>query len=148
MKRKGPWTPLEIDRFVESTFVPIRLACNGSSGHPVLASLWYVARDGILWCATQRNARIAALLSRDPRCAFEISEDRPPYRGVRGRGIAHLHDGRGEEVLRALIERYDVDPGSPLARWLLGRVERETAIALEPQTLVSWDYTDRMGGGS
>jgi hypothetical protein len=29
-----------------------------------------------------------------------------PYRGVRGTGVATLHDDRGEDILRVLIERY------------------------------------------
>ena len=52
---------------------------------------------------------------------------------------------RGEEILRALCERYLGGTDSGLARFLLGRVDRETAIALEPRTLVSWDYRERMG---
>ena len=36
--------------------------------------------------------------------------------------------------------------GSKLARRLLERVDGETAIALQPRTLVSWDYAQRMSG--
>jgi nitroimidazol reductase NimA-like FMN-containing flavoprotein (pyridoxamine 5'-phosphate oxidase superfamily) len=146
MRHKGPWSRDEVERFLEETRVPIRLACNGTARHPVLASLWYLPEDGRLWCATQRAASVATLLARDPHCAFEVSGERPPYRGVRGQGVARLHDDRGEAILRALMERYRVDLESPFATWLLGRVERETAIAIEPQTLVSWDYRRRMGG--
>jgi hypothetical protein len=48
----------------------------------------------------------------------------PPYRGVRGRGIATLNDDRGEEILRRLIERYLGDSSSRLASFLLARVEQ------------------------
>ena len=53
-----------------------------------------------------------------------------------------------EEILRVLIERYLGDTDSKLASFLLARVERETAIAIEPQTLVSWDYQERMGAAA
>jgi hypothetical protein len=144
MRQKGPWSTDQIERFLEETRVPIRLACNGASGHPVLASLWFALLDGKLWCATQRTASVASILTRDPRCAFEVSVETPPYRGVRGPGLATLHDDRGGEILNMLIERYLGDPTSRLARILLARVERETAIAIEPQTIVSWDYKERM----
>jgi hypothetical protein len=145
MRRKGPWSTEQTERFLEESRAPIRLACNGASGHPVLASPWFVPLDGELWCATQRTAKVVSHLSRDPRCAFEVSVESPPYRGVRGPGVATLDEHRGEEILRMLIERYLGDSTSRLAGFLLARVEHETAIAIEPQTLVSWDYWERMG---
>ena len=145
MKRKDPLSHSEIQRFLDETRVPVRLACNGASGYPVLASLWYLREDSTLWCATQRSANVASLLTRDSQCAFEVSVESVPYRGLRGQGLATLHDGRGEEILLQLIHRYLGDSKSQLARSLLSRVATETAIAIEPKTLVSWDYTERMG---
>jgi len=145
MMYKGPWSTALVERFLEDARLPVRLACNGGSGHPVLASLWFLPSDGALWCATQRSAGVAKLIARDPRCAFEVSVEKPPYYGVRGRGVATLHPARGEEILRALIDRYLGASTSQLARFLLARVEHETAIAIEPKTVVSWDYRERMG---
>jgi len=146
MANKGPWSTEQIQHFLEQASIPVRLACNGDSGHPVLVSLWFIPLDGKLWCATQRTARIASILDRDARCAFEVSVEKAPYCGIRGRARATLHDDRGEEILRKLIDRYLADATSPFARFLLSRVERETAIAIDPGTLVSWDYRERMGG--
>lgn len=145
MKRKGPWSSEQVERFLEASRAPIRIACNGASGHPVLASLWFVPQGGRLWCATQRTASVVSHLARDPRCAFEISVESPPYYGVRGQALATLHDDRGEEILRTLIDRYLGDSSSRLAALLMARVEHETALVIEPQTLVSWDYRERMG---
>lgn len=146
-RRRGPWTGERILRHLEQTRVPLRLACNGGAGHPVLASLWFLPEDGRLWCATQRGSSVVAHLRRDARCAFEVAEDRPPYRGVRGQGLAALDDARGPEILRRLIGRYLGDERSALARWLLGRAAREIAIGIEPRSLLSWDFSERMGGG-
>jgi len=146
-RRRGPWSEVEIDAFLADARVPIRLACNGASGHPVLASLWFLPFEARLWCATPRSARVAVHLSRDPRCAFEVAGESPPYRGVRGQGRAALDARRGAEILRRLIHRYLPDPHSSFAGWLLARADREVAIAIDPSSLVSWDYRDRMGGG-
>ena len=148
MMQKGPWSTDQIQHFLQDVRIPLRIACNGASGFPVLASLWFVPEDGKLWCATQRGSSVVSLLSRDSRCAFEVSVETPPYRGVRGTGVATLHDDRGEELLRVLIERYLGHTDSKLASFLLARVEQETAIAIEPQTLVSWDYQERMGAAA
>jgi len=147
MKIKGPWSQADVDVFLAGTRVPLRLACNGASGHPVLASLWFLPREGRLWCATQRSARVASLLERDGRCAFEVAEEQAPYHGVRGQGVAVLHAGKGEAILRDLVDRYLDDPESRFARWLLARAADETAIAIEPRTMFSWDYRERMTVG-
>jgi hypothetical protein len=142
---KGPWSMDQIESFLGEVRIPIRIAVNSASGHPVIASLWFVPIEGVLWCATQRTARLVKLLTRDPRCAVEVSLETPPYRGVRGPGVATLHEDRGEEILRVLIDRYLGDSSSRLAGLLLARVEHETAIAIEPRKLVSWDFRARMG---
>jgi hypothetical protein len=49
------------------------------------------------------------------------------------------------EALRILIDRCLEDSNSRLAGFPLARVGHETAIAIEPQTLASWDYRERMG---
>jgi nitroimidazol reductase NimA-like FMN-containing flavoprotein (pyridoxamine 5'-phosphate oxidase superfamily) len=146
MSGNGPWSTEQIERFLLEVQVPVRVAVNAASGYPMIASLWFVPMDGNLWCATQRTSRVVQILTRDPRCAFEVSVEAPPYRGVRGSGVATMHDDRGEEILRTLIGRYLRDPTSRLARSLLARVEHETAISIEPRTLVSWDYRQRMEG--
>jgi len=62
------------------------------------------------------------------------------------RFLGSMHDDRGEEILHTLIDRYLGDSNPKLASLLLARVEHETAIAIEPKALVSWDYRERMGG--
>lgn len=142
----GPWREKTVATYLDETRIPLRLATLAPSGTPCVTSLWYVRRGATLWCATVQSAALVRALRADPRCAFEIAGDRPPYRGVRGQGTARLDDGAGEEVLRALIARYLGDDTSELARWLLTRVDREVAIEIAPTRLTSWDYTRRMRG--
>lgn len=144
MQRKGPWDANEVEEFLARTRVPVRIACNGASGHPVIASLWFVSIEGKLWCATQESASIVKLLRRDNRCAFEVAEESSPYRGVRGQGLAALDEDRAESILRLLIQRYLDEPNTKLGQWLLERSEREVAIAIDPISLFTWDYSSRM----
>ena len=144
MRRRGPWSPREVASFLDRTVVPLRLACNGSSGSPILASLWFVADGETLCCATQRSARIVERLRDDPRCAFEVAQDTPPYRGVRGQGRVAIDEGAGPALLERLIARY-VDPASAFADWLRARAHDETALRIEPVRLLSWDFAERMG---
>jgi nitroimidazol reductase NimA-like FMN-containing flavoprotein (pyridoxamine 5'-phosphate oxidase superfamily) len=148
MRRKGPWNENEAEQFLARTRVPVRIACNGASGHPVIASLWFVSLEDRIWCATQRSASIVKHLRRDDRCAFEVAQESSPYCGVRGQALARLDEDRAESILRLLIERYLDDPNSRLAQWLLDRSDEEVAIAIEPISLFSWDYSARMGAAT
>lgn len=139
----GPWDIDTIQSFLTSSVIPVRLATNGSSG-PLVQSVWF-SPDGLnLWCCTQRTSLLARRIHRDDRVGFEVAADDPPYRGVRGTGVAHMHEDNVESVLRDLIHRYQGVGSTPLSEWLLSRIESEIAIQVEPRTVASWDYSPRM----
>lgn len=139
----GPWEEVAIVDFLNRTCIPIRLATNGSSG-PLVQSLWFAPRGLELWCCTQKSSLLTKRLERDDRVGFEVAADAPPYRGVRGTGVAHLVDSDVESTLRTLIERYQGTERTDLSEWLLSRIESEIAIRIEPRTISSWDFSDRM----
>ncbi len=141
--RSGPWGPEEIARFWDDARIPIRVATNGESG-PLVTSLWFVHHDDALWCATQSDAVIVRRLRADPRCGFEVAGDSPPYRGVRGQGVAHIHSDAAREVLPRLIDRYLGPTPTPLGDWLLSRIDTEVALRIDDLAVSSWDYSARM----
>lgn len=134
----------EVQEFLETVHIPIRLACKTKTGWPAVVSLWYLHQDGLLYCATQRSAKIVSYLEYDPRCAFEISEDYPPYCGIRGQARASIDSCLGAAVLKKLLVRYLGDSQNPLAKNLLARSDAEVAIVLEPIRIFSWDFSERM----
>lgn len=138
------WSAAVIAAYLEEARIPVRLAANDAAGFPMICSLWFLFEGGRLWCAVQRDAKIARRLAADPRCAFEVAGEAPPYRGVRGRGRAAIVPERGEAVLARLLDRYLGGRESDLARWLLGRAETEVALRVEPTWITSWDYSARM----
>jgi hypothetical protein len=133
-------------RYLVEATVPLRLACVTSSGWPIVASLWYVYQDGKLYCATRKSAKILRHIESGQKCAFEVSNNEPPYRGVRGRGIVTLRQGRGADMLRLLLSRYLRSVDSPFAKRLLANSQDEIVIELEPERTYSWDFTKRMRG--
>lgn len=139
----GPWDEARIIDFLDTTIIPIRLATNGSSG-PLVQSLWFAPRGLELWCCTQKTSLLTKRIERDDRVGFEVAADTPPYRGVRGTGVAHLVDTGVEATLRTLIERYQGAERTELSDWLVSRVDSEVAIRIEPRTISSWDFSHRM----
>jgi hypothetical protein len=144
MKTDGPWNAEKITAYLDETVIPLRLACHTKTGWPLVLSLWFTHEDGVLWCATRSNARVLRHLRHDPRCAFEVARDAPPYRGVRGQARCSFHPERGGEILRVLLQRYLGNLETRLARWLLSREADEVAIRIAPVRLSSWDFTERM----
>lgn len=141
--RSGPWDRSAIESFLAETVIPVRLATVGGSG-PLVQSMWFLYRDGSVWCSTQRTSVLCSRLTADPRCGFEVAADSPPYRGVRGRGVATFDDADPGTLLETLIDRYLGDGGS-LRSWLLSQVADEVSVRISDLTVVSWDYSGRMG---
>lgn len=139
----GPWGEAEIDGFLGSTAVPMRLAANTASGFPTVTPLWFLWREQALWAAAKPDAAITRLLRKDGRCAFDISVEAPPYRGVRGQGTAEVLP-YGLTVLRSLLDRYVDEEKEGFRAWLLARSADECAIRIEPFRLTSWDFRKRM----
>ena len=139
----GPWDRSQIEAFLGETVIPIRLASAGRTS-PLVQSLWFLYDEGAIWCASQMESVLTRRLRVEPRCGFEVAGDLPPYRGVRGTGRADLLPERAATVLPRLISRYLGDQTSPLATWLLSRVDSEVAIRIGDLRVTSYDFTSRM----
>ena len=115
----------QIAEFLAAATIPVRLACNDEKGFPLVASHWFAYHDGLLYCAIHKASRFAKLLSRDPRCGFEIAGDSPPYRGVRGQGNAELISKQGgstaQRAAQSLPGRHPKCPRPMVAQPWRGR---------------------------
>ena len=144
MKLKGPWNAGAVERFLAESVIPARIGVLTSNGAPLVLSLWFMHRDGAIWCASNKKARVIGLLGKHSRCGFEIAAETPPYRGVRGQGIAQLDATGGARVLAELLERYRIPGHSRLAKMLAEEAVNEVAIRIEPEWMTSWDFSARM----
>lgn len=145
-KLRGPWGAPQIAAYLQDAVIPIRLAVSDDTGSPWVISLWFVFDDGVFWCATNCRAKVIQYLGNRSQCGFEVAGDVPPYRGIRGKGSASIVPERGAEVLTRLIQRYEINPESALARGLRANMTEEAAIRILPTHITSWDFTVRMRG--
>ena len=125
--------------------IPIRLAVQGVTD-PLIVPLWFEYRDERLWCASQADSRCVRALRRAGRCAFDISTNDMPYRGLRGTASVICDASLGAAQLDRLLQRYLGGLDSPLARRLRRRADNEVAVIIEPVRVSHWDYAARMRG--
>lgn len=138
-------TQQNVDNLINSTKIPVRLSCIMPNGFPCILSLWYTCKNGKIYCATQKSAKVVSYLEKNNSCAFEIAPDTPPYRGIRGHGNARIVASEGKQILETLIERYLVNKESSLAKFLRSNSDNEVAIEITPVRIFTYDYSKRMG---
>ena len=144
MKVRGTLELAAIERFLDDRQIPARVACRTPGDWLWMLSLWYRYRDGVLECATSKQAAVVSYLEYDDQVAFEVSTNHPPYRGVRGRGTATVQDDPEKALLRDLLESYLGDTESALGTRLLSNTREEVTIRIDPAVVYGWDFTDRM----
>lgn len=143
----GAWSPGTATAYLEDATVPIRLACRTPDGGLWMLSLWYSYRDGAFHCATSADADVVGYLEADPGVAFEVSDNDPPYRGVRGAGTVSIAPDADKALLTSLIERYLGNTDTDLAEGLLADGREEVHLRIEPTKCYTWDFSDRMTDG-
>jgi len=143
---RGSWDKDRVKEFLTEQSIPARLSFISDDNQPWMLSLWYKFDNEILYCATNKDADVVSHLRDRPYCAFEISTNDPPYQGVRGKGTVTISPDENLILLKELVDRYVNDEYDTFRNWLLGRDVQEVQIALEPDKIYSWDYSDRMKG--
>jgi len=133
-----------LEEKTSDTKIPIRLSFLKTNGVPGIISLWYLNINEKIYCATQKTAKIVSYLQKNPYCAFEISNEKPPYKGIRGEGRAKILEGVGENVLYQLIEKYLGKKESILSEFLKSKAKSEVAIEITPTKISYFDYSRRM----
>ncbi len=144
-RMSGPWSPNEIETYLASTVIPLRLSVTNTAGWPIVLSLWFICENGKLLATSRTHSKVIAYLTANPRCGFEIARETPPYCGVRGYGVAELSQDRDAKMLRRLSARYLGHEDTPFNRWLISGANDETTISITPRSWMSWDYRARMG---
>jgi PPOX class probable F420-dependent enzyme len=117
-------------------------ATRGRRGWPHLAPLWYLVRDGEIWCWTYAKSQKVRNLERDPRATLQVEagETYAQLRGVMLECEAVIHRDP-ELVLRfgtELADRYPEPTDTPAA--LERMATKRVALQFVEHRRVSWDH--------
>jgi len=143
----GAWNEVETEAFLDSSTVPLRLSCHSNGESLWMLSLWFLYRDDAFWCATSANADVVDYLADNDRVAFEISTNEPPYKGVRGNGVATVEPDDEKALLQELLQRYLGGTDSDLANRLLSARPRGGDDPNRPQPALHLGFQRPDAGG-
>ncbi len=74
-----------------------RLGTTNSDGTPLITPVWYRFEDGAFLVLTERGSRKHRNIERDPRVAFCIDDERPPYHTVLVTGRVTVEEVPGRD---------------------------------------------------
>lgn len=137
----------QVTEYLTEATIPVRIACYRPEAGLWIVSLWEEYETGQLSCATGVESALAGFLRADEQVAVEVSENHPPYRGVRGSGTASLRPDEDKQLLRSLLERHLGGTDSDLAATLLDPSREEVRIDIDLEDGYTWDFSDRMAEG-
>lgn len=117
------------------------LATYRPDGTVLLSPVWHEWADGGFHVITLASDVKAKHLRRDPRVAFVLAENSPPYRGIEVSGHAKLLGDPDARALTRIAIRYLGDErGKAYARAAAG--EALVLVRIEPGRLRAWDFAD------
>ena len=138
-------TEAEALRFLSESTSMIRLGTVDSEGDPNIHPAWFyfdvVSKK--LYLFTWKDSKKARNVKMRRRVYFDVDDDRPPYKGVRGKAIARVVPNRAASVslTQKILAKYIPD-SSPLTKSYLTEVEKGDSVVVEvsPLYFSTWDY--------
>lgn len=110
-------TQEEMDEFLGTRGVLMRIATVDGDGHPHVTPIWFVFEEGRVWFTPREQSAWLGHVRAHPRIAVTIDEEASPYRKVIVEGEAEIvHDLGRDDVwrdrYRRIAERYTSAAGA------------------------------------
>jgi PPOX class probable F420-dependent enzyme len=112
-------------------------------GGPHLVPVWYRYDGERVYIWTLETRRWIKNLARDPRVAFSVQEDKPPYAAVSLRGQATMTTSQGEgvsEEIRRITRRYVEEP--QVEGYIRQWAHLHTIVSITPEKISGWVDSD------
>src|SRR5215831_12497222 len=113
-------TKQEIDKFLGSGRMILRLGTVDVDGGPAIHPVWYYYNSDKIYLFTGKNARKLENIRKNSRVYFTIDTDAAPNKGVRGKGTAKLvtESSRtipiGEKIVLRYLDNIDTGYGKDM----------------------------------
>ena len=146
----------EVAGFLESGHTLI-VTTNGAGGYPHAAPMWYVMDDGKIAFRSFTKSQKIVNLSRDSKLTvlLEEGETYAELRGVMVRGTGRLIEDPAYvlDLYGRMSGKYAFAGDTPVPlegdalEAMFGRfAAKNTAVVVEPESVISWDHRKLAGG--
>ena len=135
----------EAERFLESK-LNLQLATNDEQCNPNIQPVWFYYDKDVkkLFITTSKSAKKTKNLRNRPNVYFSIDDENPPYKGVKGRGIATIIEDpkrivpQGDKISLKYLGTLD----HPIAKMISDLSEKGEVVLVEisPKFFSTWDY--------
>ena len=135
----------EAEKFLESKLT-LQLATTDEKGEPNIQPVWfyYDKDEGKLLIITSKVAKKTQNLRNRPTIYFSIDDEKPPYKGVKGKGNATIVEDPNRIVPQAekISIKYLGTLDHPAAKEMADRSKNGEGILVEisPKFFSTWDF--------
>lgn len=136
----------EAERFLESK-LNLQLATNDEQCNPNIQPVWFYYDKDVekLSITTSKSAKKTKNLRNRPNVYFSIDDENPPYKGVKGRGVATIIEDpkriapQGDKISLKYLGTLD----HPIAKMISDLSKKGEVILVEisPKFFSTWDYS-------
>lgn len=142
-----PMNEQEILDFLSTGKLNIHLGTEDEKGHANVHPAWYLydpSREKI-YLETSKQAKKTHNIRKNENVYFCIDDPNPPYKGVRGKGRARIHEDIDFNVPIAekIMVKYLGSTQHTMAKTLLDMQKKGQSVVLEisPKYYSTWDYS-------
>jgi len=140
-------TKPEVDQFLSSGTMIMRMATVDAKGDAVIHPVWYLYENDRIYMFTSKNRKLDNILRRG-RVYFSIDTDAMPNKGVKGKGKASVvsEDHRRVSLGEKIVRKYMGDSQTEYAKALLNYAKgpKSNVIEIAPEYYTVWDYSKLM----
>ena len=135
----------EIDVFLASSRIPLRLGTVDPKGDPMIHTVWFHYSSGKLYLMSIKENRKVRNITGKKTVYFSVDTDALPPKGVRGKGTAFIVTDVGKSVplTEKIVAKYLGDLNMPMAKRMVDGVRKGSSVLVEitPLYFSAWDNT-------
>jgi general stress protein 26 len=135
----------EIDAFLASSKIPLRLGTVDSKGDPMIHPVWFHYANSRLYLMSPKDMTKVRNIRAKKTVYFSVDTDAAPNKGVKGKGNAVIVTDVGKSVplTEKIVGKYLGDLSTPMAKRMVDGVRKGSSVLVEitPLYFSTWDYT-------
>lgn len=129
----------------------LQLGTIDEQGEPNVHAVWYLYKNERLYVDAAKMSKKVQNIRKNRRIYFAIDDEKMPYRGVRGKADAIIHEDieYSLPIVKEIMLKYTGSLDNEIASALLEGVKQGQSILLEiePAYYSTWDHGAGVTGG-